>query len=136
MISKILSLCLMLFCIAGPVVATIWYESGRNSDVDAEILARAPERGNFLVNPHEPGHPRRLKVTAGKKVRIRVRNVDAVTHGFTIPDLGVDAGDIKAGNQVVLEFTPEKPGEYVYYCTAWCSEFHLQMRGVLEVVAP
>ncbi len=133
--SKTLSIILLVLCIAGPVVATLWYESGRNDDVVAEILARAPEKGNFLVQPHEPDQPRRLKVTAGEKVRIRVRNIDTVTHGFAIPDLGIDAGEIKAGNQIVLELPPAEPGEYVFYCTTWCSEFHLQMRGVLEVVA-
>ncbi len=128
MISKILSFFLMVFCIAGPVVATIWYESGRNSDVDAEILVRSPERGNYL--------PKKLTVTAGKPIRLRVRNIDAVMHGFAIPALGVDAGEISAGQVAVLEFTAAEPGSYDYYCTVWCSEFHLQMRGVLEVVAP
>ena len=70
----------------------------------------------------------------GEKVKLRVRNVDTVTHGFAIPDLGVESGDIKSGHQVIEEFTPEKVGEYDFYCTAWCSEHHLQMRGVLEVV--
>ena len=124
---KVISVVILLLCTVGPVLGTLWYESVRNEDVTAEILTRAPERGNFL--------PRKLTVRAGEKVRLRVRNVDTVTHGFTLPDLAVDAGDIKAGHQVVLEFTPEKPGKYAFYCTAWCSEFHLQMRGVLEVVA-
>ncbi|MDP6545688.1 MAG: cupredoxin domain-containing protein [Phycisphaerae bacterium] len=128
MMSKILSLILLVFCIAGPVVATIWYESGRNSDVDAEILVRSPERGNFS--------PQKLTVTAGKPIRLRVRNVDTVMHGFAIPALGVDAGEIPAGHVALLEFTPAEPGSYDYYCTVWCSEFHLQMRGVVEVVAP
>jgi cytochrome c oxidase subunit 2 len=67
-------------------------------------------------------------------VRLRVRNVDTVMHGFTVPALGVETREISAGHQVVVEFTPEEIGEYDFYCTVWCSDHHLQMRGVIEVV--
>jgi heme/copper-type cytochrome/quinol oxidase subunit 2 len=108
-------------------VATLIYESYQTRDLTAEIIARAPEKGNYS--------PQFLSVPVGKKVKLRVRNVDTVTHGFAIPALQVDAGEIKAGHSVTLEFTPEKTGKYDFYCTVWCSEHHLQMRGVLEVTA-
>ncbi len=123
----IVALPLLIVCIVGPIVGAIWYESSRSEDLTAEILARSPERGNFL--------PQKLTVTAGKPVRLQVRNVDTVMHGFAIPALGVDAGEIPAGHMALLEFTPENPGSYDYYCTDWCSECHLQMRGTSEVVA-
>ncbi len=123
-----LSVIILLLCTIGPIAAFIVYERKSAESYTAEILARAPERGNFL--------PRRLTLPVGRPVRLRIRNVDTVTHGFTIPDLDIDIGDLKAGRQVIVEFTPTKTGEYVYYCTAWCSEHHLQMRGVLNVVAP
>lgn len=116
---------LLLVCTIGPIVVTFAYESYRTRDLTGEILARAPEKGNFS--------PQVLKVPFGQKVKLRVRNVDTVMHGFAIPALEVDAGEIKAGHSKILEFTPEKPGEYNYYCTVWCSEFHLQMRGLLVV---
>ncbi len=103
-----------------PVMRCFWF--GRT-----EILARTPEKGNFS--------PRVVTVVSGQKIKLRIRNVDTVTHGFAIPALEVDAGEIKAGHYAILEFTPEKPGKYDFYCTTWCSEFHLQMRGVLEVTA-
>ncbi len=124
----ILSGLLLLACTIGPIVATLAYESHRTRDLTAEILARAPEKGNFS--------PRILRVSAGEKVKLRVRNIDTVTHGFAIPALRVDLGEIKAGHSQVVEFTPETPGRYDYYCTVWCSEFHLQMRGLLEVQVP
>jgi len=126
-IKTILSVILLLACTAGPIVVTWAYETYRTRDLTAEIIARVPEKGNFT--------PRLLRVPLNEKVRLRVRNVDTVTHGFAIPDLQVDAGEIKAGHSTILEFTPEKIGAYDFYCTVWCSEFHLQMRGVLEVVA-
>jgi cytochrome c oxidase subunit 2 len=115
----------LLLCTIGPIVITLAYDSYRTRDLTGEILARAPERGNFS--------PRVLKVPFGQKVKLRVRNVDTVMHGFAIPALKVDAGEIKAGHSEILEFTPEKPGQYDFYCTVWCSEFHLQMRGLLVV---
>jgi cytochrome c oxidase subunit 2 len=118
---------LLVVCTAGPIVGTLAYEAYRTRDLTAEIIARTPEKGNFA--------PGRLSVPAGEKVKLRVRNVDTVTHGFAIPALQVDAGEIKAGHTATVEFTPEVPGQYDYYCTVWCSEFHLQMRGILDVVA-
>ncbi len=124
-IKTVISAILLLVCTVGPIIATFAYESSRTRDLTAEILARAPEKGNFS--------PRLVKVPFGQKIKLRVRNVDTVMHGFAIPALGVDAGEIKAGHYAILEFTPEKPGKYDFYCTTWCSEFHLQMRGVLEI---
>ena len=123
----IITAVILLLCTIIPIIAIIVHENARTSDLTAEILARAPERGNFW--------PRKLSVPVGEKVKLRIRNVDTVTHGFAIPALGINAGEIKAGHYAIVEFTPEKPGEYDFYCTAWCSEFHLQMRGVLEVTA-
>ncbi len=126
-IKTIVSAVLVLACTIGPIVATLAYESYRTRDLTAEILARAPEKGNYS--------PRLVTVAFGQKIKLRVRNVDTVTHGFAIPALEVDAGEIQAGHYAILEFTPEKPGEYDFYCTTWCSEFHLQMRGMLVVTA-
>ncbi len=123
----IISAVLVLACTVGPILVTLIYESYRTRDLTAEIIARAPEKGNYS--------PQLLSVPVGEKTKLRVRNVDTVTHGFAIPALQVDAGEIKAGQSVTLEFTPEKTGKYDFYCTIWCSEHHLQMRGVLEVTA-
>ncbi len=125
-IKVIVSGVLLLVCTVGPIVGGWLYERHLTSDLTAEILARAPEKGNYS--------PQFLTVPVGEKVKLRVRNVDTVMHGFAIPALQVDAGEIKAGHAATVEFTPDTPGQYDYYCTVWCSEFHLQMRGVLEVV--
>ena len=125
-LKRALVIIVLLACTVVPIVAMFGYEAYRTRDLTAEIIARAPERGNFS--------PQRLTVPVGEEVRLRVRNVDTVMHGFTIPALGVGAREISAGHQVVVEFTPEEIGEYDFYCTVWCSENHLQMRGVIEVV--
>lgn len=124
---SIATLLLAVICVVGPIFAAVLYESKRSENVTAEIVARAPERGDYS--------PKKLTVPVGEPVRLQVRNIDTVMHGFAIPGLGVDAGEIPAGNVILLEFTPEKAGVYDFYCTVWCSESHMQMRGVLEVVA-
>ena len=126
-IKTIISAILLLTCTVGPIIATFAYEAYRVSDLTAEILCRSPEKGNFS--------PKITKVVVGQAVKLRIRNVDTVTHGLAIPALELDAGEIKAGRSAILEFTPDKVGKYDFYCTTWCSEFHLQMRGILEVVA-
>ncbi len=127
---KILSIVLLIGCTIVPIVASVAYERHRLQGITAEILARAPEKGNFS--------PRRLKleVAEGDEVKLRIRNVDCVMHGFAIPGLKVDAGEIKAGHSTTVQFTPEEAGEYEFYCTVWCSEHHLQMRGILEISRP
>lgn len=116
----------VLACTILPIIMILAYEHHRTKDLTAEIVARAPEKGNFT--------PRNLTVPFGRKIKLRVRNTDTVVHGFAIPDLDIDAGSIKAGQVAIVEFTPEKPGTYQFYCTEWCSEHHLQMRGTIEVV--
>ena len=118
---------LLVACTALPIVMALGYEAYRARDLTAEIIARAPEQGNFF--------PREVKVHVGEKVKLRIRNVDTVMHGFAIPALEVDAGEISAGHQAIVEFTPVETGRYDFYCTTWCSDHHLQMRGVIEVVA-
>jgi heme/copper-type cytochrome/quinol oxidase subunit 2 len=126
--SKIfISAVLLLSCTVAPIVAVLIYEKYRTSDLTAEIIARAPEKGNFS--------PQYLAVPVGKKVKLRVRNVDTVMHGFAIPAMQIDLGELKAGHSEIVEFTPEEMGKYDFYCTVWCSEHHLQMRGIIEVVA-
>ncbi len=127
-IKTVLSAILVLICTIGPIYATLAYEKHRTKGFTADIVTRTPEKGNFS--------PRHITVPLGQKVILRIRNVDTVMHGFAIPALDVDAGELKAGYNKILEFTPDKPGKYDFYCTTWCSEFHLQMRGILEVTAP
>ncbi len=116
----------VLGCTVVPIAAAFLYNAFTTRDVTIEILARAPERGNFF--------PREFTLPVGKEAKLRVRNVDTVTHGFAIPALGVDAGEVKAGHIVDLEFTPREVGTYDFLCTVWCSDHHLQMKGTLEVL--
>jgi len=123
----IVGIAVILACTVVPIGAIFAYESYRTRSLTAEIIARAPERGNFS--------PSRLVLPVGRKAVLRIRNVDTVSHGFAVPSLGIDVGELKAGHIAIVEFTPEHIGSYDFYCTVWCSEHHLQMRGIIEVVS-
>jgi len=90
-----------------------------------ELLARAPERGNWS--------PQTIKVERGKEVTLVIRNPDIVTHGFYLPEFGLSAMEIKAGEVREISFTPDVAGEFTFYCSVWCSDYHMDMRGTLIV---
>ena len=93
--------------------------------LEVELLARAPERGNWS--------PRTIELERGREVTLVIRNVDIVTHGFYLPALGPSVSEIKAGDVTRLIFTPEVAGEFPFYCAMWCSDYHMHMRGTLIV---
>ncbi len=114
----------MLLCL---VVAGGATGCGRSDadGVEVELRARAPERGNWS--------PRTLEVERGREITLVVRNVDVVTHGFYLPALGLTATEIKPGDVVRFTVTPEDAGEFPFYCARWCSDYHMDMRGLLIV---
>ncbi len=90
-----------------------------------ELLARAPERGNWF--------PQTVQIEKGKQITIVIRNVDVVTHGFYLPAFGLSIPEIKAGDVREISFTPDVAGEFTFYCSVWCSDHHMHMRGTLIV---
>ena len=107
------------------VLTTIGCSTSGKQPATVELLARAPERGNWS--------PQTLEVEQGEEVTLVIRNVDAVTHGFYLPGLDLTVGEIKAGDVREITFTPQVAGEYGFYCSVWCSDFHMHMRGKLVV---
>ncbi|MHC4788408.1 MAG: hypothetical protein ACYS8K_04285 [Planctomycetota bacterium] len=47
----ILVVLILLGCTVGPIIAILAYEAYLTRDVTAEVIARAPERGNFRWTP-------------------------------------------------------------------------------------
>lgn len=110
-------------------IVTVWlvfaYESSRKQPNTVELIAQAPEKGNWS--------PRTITVEKGREVNLVIRNVDVVTHGFHLPALDLMLREIKAGEVAKLTFVPDVEGEYSFYCGVWCSDYHMQMRGKLIV---
>lgn len=82
-----------------------------------------------------------IKVTAGKPVELTLRSVTSlIPHNFTIDDpasgLNVDV-DVPSGKDVTVMFTPEKKGEFQFYCAKkgiMGSHLKKGMKGTLEVM--
>lgn len=80
----------------------------------------------FTIKAFRFGYsPDIITVNQGDKVKIIIENTDTL-HGIRIPELGIK------GNEV-LEFTADKKGEFVWYCTNMCGSGHMQMQGKLIV---
>ena len=123
---ELIAVILVIFSTLGTIFGIFALENYRKKKFyTIELIARAPEHGNW--------YPRKITVPLGKEVKILIRNIETVTHGFAIPDFGVAVPEIKAGEVRVVKFTPDKRGTFPFMCTVWCSEHHLNMRGELIV---
>ncbi|MEK7449035.1 MAG: cupredoxin domain-containing protein [Planctomycetota bacterium] len=121
-----LAVFLIILATIGVLVGVFAIEKYRRGQLyTVQLTARVPENGNW--------YPRQISVPAGEKVRIYIRNIETITHGFAIPDFEVAVKEIKAGEVVVVEFTPDKKGTFPFMCTVWCSDHHLDMTGELIV---
>jgi nitrite reductase (NO-forming) len=59
-----------------------------------------------------------LVANVGDTVRLTVINGDPLLHDLKIDELNVFTGELtEKDQQVVLEFTPDSPGDFVYYCS-------------------
>ncbi len=77
-----------------------------------------------------------LHANPGDTVEIRLVNGDAIQHNVAINELGVLSADISALNEeVVVTFTADEAGEYVYFC-AVPGHYQAGMWGTLVVGSP
>jgi heme/copper-type cytochrome/quinol oxidase subunit 2 len=118
----------VLLVILGPI-AIVWgafsYQSSLKQANTIQLIAQAPEKGNFF--------PRTIKIKKGEEVTLVIRNVDVKPHGFIVPLLGIRVKQIRAGELERVTFTIDEEGKYPFYCSVWCSDYHMQMRGTLIV---
>lgn len=120
-----LALAVVLAIAVGVPGAVFSYQALRGAGSDEIfVVARTAERGGF--------QPTRIVVKRGQKVRIRILAED-VTHGFQLLHFGVDAGAIKTGTIKTVEFTPDRAGEFPFYCSVRCSPLHMALMGTLVV---
>jgi cytochrome c oxidase subunit 2 len=75
--------------------------------------------------------PRTLTLKKGVPVVLEVTALDRV-HGFNLPDFGART-DVVPGKVTRIRFTPDKTGEFVFFCDVFCGDGHEQMSGTLTV---
>ena len=124
--NEIVAVILIILATLGTIFGVFAIEKFRLSKFyTLQLIARAPEHGNW--------YPQEFTVSYGKEVKLLIRNIETVTHGFAIPDLGVAVSEIKAGEVKALTFRPAKRGTFPFMCTVWCSDRHMEMRGKITV---
>lgn len=75
--------------------------------------------------------PSQIRVKEGDKVVLNIKNGD-VAHGFAIFEFNVNER-LQAGEAKTIEFTADKKGEYVFFCSVPCGKGHKDMKGRLIV---
>jgi cytochrome c oxidase subunit 2 len=124
--NEMLAVIIMLIATVGTVIGIFAVEKYRRSKFyTVELIAREPDNGNW--------YPRTITVQRGQQVKILIRNIETVSHGFALPDFNVSVREIKAGNVKTVTFTPDKVGSFPFLCTVWCSPRHQEMTGTLIV---
>jgi len=105
--------------------------AGGGSDVDVSgnlengvrVIQMRAFQFNFDPNP--------VIVIEGDKVKLVVTSTD-VTHGFSIAEFGVNV-QLFPGRPSIIDFTADKSGTYIFYCSVPCGAGHRSMRGRLIV---
>jgi len=124
--SEIIAIMLVVLATVGTVFGILAIEKYRIKKIyTTELIAREPAHGNW--------YPRTLKVPYGKEVKILIRNIGTVSHGFALPEFNAGVAEIKAGEVAVVKFLANKKGTFPFMCTIWCSAEHLQMNGEVVV---
>jgi cytochrome c oxidase subunit 2 len=75
--------------------------------------------------------PSAITVKKGVPVALELTSADRV-HGFSLPDFKLSA-KIEPGKVTRLEFTPDKTGEFSFFCNIFCGSGHEDMAGKLAV---
>jgi plastocyanin len=99
------------------------------TDVSREIVLEA--RGMRFHLAGDPAPNPRIRVGAGERVRIVLRNLEpGMTHDFAVRSLGLRTESLIGEGSTSLVFrAPDRRGEHEYVCTP----HSVMMRGVLVV---
>lgn len=74
--------------------------------------------------------PGELRVKEGELVRLIIHNAD-VMHGIAIPGLDVNVDIPPEG--AIVEFVATKKGQEEFFCSVYCGEGHMEMRGKIII---
>ncbi|MDP2717674.1 MAG: cupredoxin domain-containing protein [Candidatus Micrarchaeota archaeon] len=75
--------------------------------------------------------PATLTVKKGVPVKLAITSQD-VEHSFSLPEFNVNQ-KLPPGETKTVEFTPDKTGEFTFFCSVFCGAGHGSMRGKLVV---
>jgi cytochrome c oxidase subunit 2 len=119
------------------VAANGWALWNVYRDVPADRMEIQLESGMYSWDYTYPNGVRsqnELRVPAGKPIMLRMTSRDTL-HSHWIPDFRVKE-DSMPGRVTYLWFLPEKPGQHVVTCAAYCGVMHSYMAGQIIVLPP
>jgi heme/copper-type cytochrome/quinol oxidase subunit 2 len=118
---------LLILALAGILWGT-WHldSTHRSNDTTISLVAEVPTKDGWQPNV--------IRAKVGEPIRLRLTSVD-VTHGFLLPEFGIDSGPISPGEFTTIEFVPDRSGTFKFYCNILCSLRHGGMTGQLVVEA-
>ncbi len=105
-------------------------EGGSFPKPTTEVVNGRTERTIHMGVRQYVWEPATITAKKGELVRLVIHNAD-VLHGLVIPDLGVNQ-DVPPDGAVV-EFTASKVGTFEFFCSVWCGEGHMEMRGKIVI---
>ena len=76
--------------------------------------------------------PSSIAVEQGSLVTIRLTNSGEKTHGFALPDFGVNE-PVAPGESKIITFLADKSGSFRFFCNVPCGSGHLNMKGTVLV---
>ena len=75
--------------------------------------------------------PASIELQVGVPVILELRSLDR-KHGFTVPDLKVDA-QIEPGDVTRVRIVPDRAGTFEFHCSVFCGGGHEEMSGQIVV---
>jgi cytochrome c oxidase subunit II len=111
--------------IAAMLVASVFGMTcpGASADDSAKIIKVSAKR--FEYSPQE------ITLKKGAPVVLQLTTEDR-SHGFSVPSMNLRA-DIVPGKVTELKVTPQKAGEFDFFCDVFCGSGHEGMNGKIKV---
>jgi cytochrome c oxidase subunit II len=111
--------------IAAMLVASVFGMTclGASGDDSAKIIKVSAKR--FEYSPQE------ITLKKGAPVVFQLTTEDR-SHGFSVPSMNLRA-DIVPGKVTELKVTPQKAGEFDFFCDVFCGSGHEGMNGKIKV---
>ena len=97
------------------IAFTLWFFFGAREATAATVSAGGVQEVNVVV---QGGYsPDRIEVRQGQPVRLNFRREDtsSCTEQVVFGDFGI-IRDLPTGQNMPIEFTPDKPGEFTFAC--------------------
>jgi cytochrome c oxidase subunit II len=96
------------------------------------MLAETPNEIKLAASKFEYT-PDTVKVKVGQPVTLVLTSFDRI-HGFKMPEFGIRT-DIVPDQETRVTLTPQKVGNFVFFCDVFCGDGHEDMSGTLVVEA-